>query len=173
MPIIDYEGLGFDPHHQNFGAGNTAQRYSRTDSDCMPSNQTYGEWLDKRVPKEPLKNVLGASKVPSMPCPRNWLEVIRRFVPKPEAKKRLPAMAQADPAAAAAALRQARQDHKQKPKPKATIAPKPEACEVLRSRVAKAEKKAVPTNLDAQISAKKAELRSLILNFYRLQIPKT
>jgi SPP1 gp7 family putative phage head morphogenesis protein len=65
VPIIDYSGLGIArPPQTELRRPNTAFGPSRARrGDTVPSNQTYGEWLDKQ-PKEVKADVLGASKVP-------------------------------------------------------------------------------------------------------------
>ena len=65
VPIIDYSGLGISrPPQTELRRPNTAFGPSRARrGDTVPSNQTYGEWLDKQ-PKEVKADVLGASKVP-------------------------------------------------------------------------------------------------------------
>ena len=65
VPIIDYSGLGISrPPQTELRRPNTAFGPSRVRrGDTVPSNQTYGEWLDKQ-PKEVQADVLGASKVP-------------------------------------------------------------------------------------------------------------
>tara|TARA_R100001443_G_scaffold25784_3_gene38837 strand:- start:10854 stop:12074 length:1221 start_codon:yes stop_codon:yes gene_type:complete len=65
VPIIDYEGLGFDPPPPSqLRRPNTAFGPSRsTRGDSVPDNQTYGEWLDKQS-KATKQDVLGKSKVP-------------------------------------------------------------------------------------------------------------
>ena len=64
VPLIDYKGLGIDPPPpSDLRRPNTAFGPSRsTRSDTVPSNQTYGEWLEKQ-PKAVKADVLGASKV--------------------------------------------------------------------------------------------------------------
>jgi SPP1 gp7 family putative phage head morphogenesis protein len=65
VPIIDYSGLGIArPPQTELRRPNTAFGPSRARrGDTVPSNQTYGEWLDKQ-PKEVKADVLGAAKVP-------------------------------------------------------------------------------------------------------------
>jgi len=65
VPIIDYSGLGISrPPQTELRRPNTAFGPSRARrGDTVPSNQTYGEWLNKQ-PKEVKADVLGASKVP-------------------------------------------------------------------------------------------------------------
>ena len=65
VPIIDYSGLGISrPPQTELRRPNTTFGPSRARrGDTVPSNQTYGEWLDKQ-PKEVKADVLGASKVP-------------------------------------------------------------------------------------------------------------
>lgn len=65
VPIIDYSGLGISrPPQTELRRPNTAFGPSRARrGDTVPSNQAYGEWLDKQ-PKEVKADVLGASKVP-------------------------------------------------------------------------------------------------------------
>jgi len=65
VPIIDYSGLGIArPPQTELRRPNTAFGPSRARrGDTVPSNQTYGEWLDKQ-PNEVKADVLGASKVP-------------------------------------------------------------------------------------------------------------
>jgi len=65
VPIIDNSGLGISrPPQTELRRPNTAFGPSRARrGDTVPSNQTYGEWLDKQ-PKEVKADVLGASKVP-------------------------------------------------------------------------------------------------------------
>ena len=65
VPIIDYSGLGISrPPQTELRRPNTAFGPSRARrGDTVPSNQTYGEWLDKQ-PKEVKADVLGAAKVP-------------------------------------------------------------------------------------------------------------
>jgi len=64
VPVIDYEGLGIEPPPpSDLRRPNTAFGPSRsTRGDTVPSNQTYGEWLEKQ-PKAVKADVLGASKV--------------------------------------------------------------------------------------------------------------
>ena len=64
VPVIDYKGLGIEPPPpSDLRRPNTAFGPSRsTRSDTVPSNQTYGEWLEKQ-PKAVKADVLGASKV--------------------------------------------------------------------------------------------------------------
>ena len=64
VPVIDYKGLGIEPPPpSDLKRPNTAFGPSRsTRSDTVPSNQTYGEWLEKQ-PKAVKVDVLGASKV--------------------------------------------------------------------------------------------------------------
>lgn len=64
VPVIDYKGLGIEsPPASDLRRPNTAFGPSRsTRSDTVPSNQTYGEWLEKQ-PKAVKVDVLGASKV--------------------------------------------------------------------------------------------------------------
>ena len=64
VPVIDYKGLGIEPPPpSDLRRPNTAFGPSRsTRSDTVPSNQTYGEWLEKQ-PKAVKVDVLGASKV--------------------------------------------------------------------------------------------------------------
>ena len=65
VPIIDYSGLGISrPPQTKLRRPNTAFGPSRVRrGDTVPSNQTYGEWLDKQ-PKEVQEDVLGESKLP-------------------------------------------------------------------------------------------------------------
>ena len=65
VPIIDYSGLGSSrPPQTKLRRPNTAFGPSRVRrGDTVPSNQTYGEWLDKQ-PKEVQEDVLGESKLP-------------------------------------------------------------------------------------------------------------
>jgi len=65
VPVIDYKGLGIEPPPASeLRRPNTAFGPSRARrGDTVPSNQTYGEWLDKQ-PKGVKADVLGASKVP-------------------------------------------------------------------------------------------------------------
>ena len=65
VPIIDYSGLGISrPPQTELRRPNTAFGPSRPRRGAtVPSNQTYGEWLDKQ-PKEVKVDVLGALKVP-------------------------------------------------------------------------------------------------------------
>ena len=65
VPIIDYSGLGISrPPQTKLRRPNTAFGPSRVSrGDTVPSNQTYGEWLDKQ-PKEVQEDVLGESKLP-------------------------------------------------------------------------------------------------------------
>jgi len=65
VPIIDYSKLGIArPPQTELRRPNTAFGPSRARrGDTVPSNQTYGEWLDKQ-PKEVKADVLGAAKVP-------------------------------------------------------------------------------------------------------------
>jgi len=64
VPVIDYKGLGIEPPPpSDLRRPNTAFGPSRsTRGDTVPSNQTYGEWLEKQ-PKAVKVDVLGASKV--------------------------------------------------------------------------------------------------------------
>ena len=64
VPVIDYKGLGIEPPPpSDLRRPNTAFGPSRsTRGDTVPSNQTYGEWLEKQ-PKAVKADVLGASKV--------------------------------------------------------------------------------------------------------------
>jgi len=64
VPVIDYKGLGIEPPPpSDLKRPNTAFGPSRsTRGDTVPSNQTYGEWLEKQ-PKAVKVDVLGASKV--------------------------------------------------------------------------------------------------------------
>jgi len=64
VPVIDYKGLGIEPPPpSDLRRPNTAFGPSRsTRNDTVPSNQTYGEWLEKQ-PKAVKADVLGASKV--------------------------------------------------------------------------------------------------------------
>ena len=64
VPVIDYKGLGIEPPPpSDLRRPNTAFGPSRsTRNDTVPSNQTYGEWLEKQ-PKAVKVDVLGASKV--------------------------------------------------------------------------------------------------------------
>ena len=64
VPVIDYKGLGIEPPPpSDLRRPNTAFGPSRsTRSNTVPSNQTYGEWLEKQ-PKAVKADVLGASKV--------------------------------------------------------------------------------------------------------------
>ena len=64
VPVIDYKGLGIEPPPpSDLRRPNTAFGPSRsTRGDTVPSNQTYGEWLEKQS-KTVKANVLGASKV--------------------------------------------------------------------------------------------------------------
>ena len=65
VPIIDYSGLGISrPPQTELRRPNTAFGPTRPRrGDTVPSNQTYGEWLNKQ-PKEVKADVLGALKVP-------------------------------------------------------------------------------------------------------------
>ena len=65
VPIIDYSGLGISrPPQTKLRRPNTAFGPSRVRrGDTVPSNQTYGEWLDKQ-PKEVQEDVLGEAKLP-------------------------------------------------------------------------------------------------------------
>jgi len=64
VPVIDYKGLGIEPPPpSDLRRPNTAFGPSRSRrGDTVPSNQTYGEWLEKQ-PKAVKADVLGASKV--------------------------------------------------------------------------------------------------------------
>lgn len=65
VPVIDYEGLGIEPPPEtDLRRPNTAFGPSRTTrGDMVPSNQTYGEWLDKQS-KAVKADVLGPEKIP-------------------------------------------------------------------------------------------------------------
>ena len=73
VPIIDYEGLGFDPPPPS-------KRSSR--NGLVPSDQTYGQWLENQS-KALKDDVLGASKVPyfeSLVKKVGPTKAIRKFV---------------------------------------------------------------------------------------------
>ena len=65
VPIIDYEGLGIPPPRESrLKRSNTTFGPSQTTrTDTVPSNQTYGEWLDKQT-SDVQADVLGPKKVP-------------------------------------------------------------------------------------------------------------
>lgn len=84
VPLIDYKGLGIEPPQESrLRRPNTAFGPSRsTKSDTVPSNQTYGEWLDKQS-SAVQADVFGPEKVPYF----NFLvkkygptDAIRKFV---------------------------------------------------------------------------------------------
>jgi len=85
-PLIDYKGLGIEPPEESrIRRPNTAFGPSQsTRSDTVPSNQTYGEWLDKQSPAVQA-DVLGPEKVPyfkRLVKQYGPTQAIRKFVSK-------------------------------------------------------------------------------------------
>lgn len=86
VPLIDYKGLGIPPPEESrIRRPNTAFGPSQsTRSDTVPSNQTYGEWLDKQS-SAVQADVLGPEKVPyfkRLVKQYGPTQAIRKFVSK-------------------------------------------------------------------------------------------
>lgn len=136
VPIIDYEGLGFDPPPPS--------KIGRPNSDKnIPDGETYGAWL-KRQPKAVQEKVLGdkgqVGYFNALSKKYGPDGAIRRFVREDGSEKTIDDL---------------KRDYgpvskiKAKPKPKATIAKQ------------KAEKKAAATDLSTQIAIKELEFKKL------------
>ena len=145
VPIIDYEGLGFDPPPPS--------KIGRPNSDKnIPDGETYGAWL-KRQPRETQEKVLGdkgqVGYFNALSKKYGPDGAIRRFVREDGSEKTIDDLKRAYGPVSKI---------KAKPKPKATIAK--QKAEVQKS-IAKAEKKAAATDLSTQIAAKQAEFKKL------------
>ena len=84
VPIVDYEGLGFDPPPSNplRRPGTTLGPSRGVRGGTVPDTQTYGQWLELQ-PKAVKDDVLGASKVPyfqSLVKKVGPTQAIRKFV---------------------------------------------------------------------------------------------
>ena len=145
VPIIDYEGLGFDPPPPS--------KIGRPNSDKnIPDGETYGAWL-KRQPKAVQEKVLGdkgqVGYFNALSKKYGPDGAIRRFVREDGSEKTIDDLKSAYGPVSKI---------KAKPKPKATIAK--QKAEIQKS-IAKAEKKVAATGLADQIAAKEKEFKKL------------
>jgi SPP1 gp7 family putative phage head morphogenesis protein len=145
VPIIDYEGLGFDPPPPS--------KIGRPNSDKnIPDGETYGAWL-KRQPKAVQEKVLGdkgqVGYFNALSKKYGPDGAIRRFVREDGSEKTIDDLKRAYGPVSKI---------KAKPKPKATITK--QKAEVQKS-IAKAEKKVAATGLADQIAAKEKEFKKL------------
>ena len=158
VPIIDYEGLGFDPPPPS--------KIGRPNSDKnIPDGETYGAWL-KRQPKAVQEKVLGdkgqVGYFNALSKKYGPDGAIRRFVREDGSEKTIDDLKRAyGPVSKIKAKPKPKAAPKPVPKPKATAKPK-----------AAAKAKAVPANLDAQISAKQAEFKKLNFELLSASNPK-
>lgn len=163
VPIIDYEGLGFDPPPPS--------KIGRPNSDKnIPDGETYGAWL-KRQPKAVQEKVLGdkgqVGYFNALSKKYGPDGAIRRFVREDGSEKTIDDLKRAygpvskikaKPKPKVKAAVAAPPKPKAAPKPKATIA-KQKAD--LQESIAKAEKKAAATDLSTQIAIKELEFKKL------------
>ena len=145
VPIIDYEGLGFDPPPPS--------KIGRPNSDKnIPDGETYGAWL-KRQPKTVQEQVLGdkgqVGYFNALSRKYGPDGAIRRFVREDGSEKTIDDLKRAYGPVSKI---------KAKPKPKATIAKQKAA---VQQSIAKAEKKVAAATLTDQIAAKEKEFKKL------------
>jgi SPP1 gp7 family putative phage head morphogenesis protein len=156
VPIIDYEGLKFDPPPPS--------KIGRPNSDKnIPDGETYGAWL-KRQPRETQEKVLGdkgqVGYFNALSRKYGPDGAIRRFVREDGSEKTIDDLKRAYGPVSKI---------KAKPKPKATIAK--QKAEVQKS-IAKAEKKVAATGLADQIAAKQKEFKKLNYDIFMAKTPK-
>ena len=157
VPIIDYEGLGFDPPPPSkIGRPNSDKR--------VPDGETYGAWL-KRQPKETQEKVLGdkgqVGYFNALSRKYGPDGAIRRFVREDGSEKTIDDLKRAYGPVS-------------KIKPKAAPKPvsKPVAATPKPKVAPKPKPKAAPANLSAQISAKEAEFKKLNYELLSASNPK-